>query len=283
MATLEALRHFIDSPMQDSNLLDALTALRQRKTINPVDLATFTEIFGDLHFKEKNPLEGSSQSVVLDDGAPSSSSSQSSSTTACFSSEDDCSSVPGVPLLDDEARDVVPVTGESFLKSTKNLQMCTEGLGSESGGDLDESPQNSAEGSSWPLGIQWGNGQRMKDINRRSKYEGFPPPISSIGRNGQPWVSFRSYREDGRFVLREIRMPNQEFLHVSREDGRLKLRFIQRDDDLETNEEEEEEEEEQENDDGADPEMNDAQQLQAREEDDGGGGGGNDGEKKAPM
>ncbi|XP_031480133.1 protein FANTASTIC FOUR 3 [Nymphaea colorata] len=273
MATLEALRHYFDSPTQEKSLLDALTALRRMKTINPVDLASFTEIFGELHFKENNPLEDSPQSVVLDDGAPSSS----SSTTAYFSSDDDSSQASSVALVDDEARDVVPKTGESFLKNTKNLQMCTEGLGSESGGDVDESPHSSAEGSSEPLGNQSGNGQRMKDINRRSKYEGFPPPISSIGRNGQPWVSFRSYREDGRFVLREIRMPNQEFLHASREDGRLKLRFIQRDDDLETDAVEEEEET---NDDGDDPEMGGAQQAQLQEEDD---GGGDEGEKRAPM
>lgn len=70
----------------------------------------------------------------------------------------------------------------------------------------------------------------------------FPPPISCIGRTGKPWVCFKSYRNNGRFILKEVRIPTQEFLHACREDGRLKLQFIQSDD--ETIEEDDEEEEE---------------------------------------
>ncbi|CAA0824308.1 Protein of unknown function (DUF3049 [Striga hermonthica] len=49
------------------------------------------------------------------------------------------------------------------------------------------------------------------------------------GKCGKPFVSFRSFRQDGRFILKEIRIP--ELLHVQRENGRLKLNFIQSDDD----------------------------------------------------
>lgn len=64
-----------------------------------------------------------------------------------------------------------------------------------------------------------------KRLERRSVE--FPSPITTIGKR---WMSFKSHRRDGRFILKEIRVPNQEVLHASREDGRLKLKFVQSDD-----------------------------------------------------
>ncbi|KAI3738599.1 hypothetical protein L2E82_28636 [Cichorium intybus] len=55
------------------------------------------------------------------------------------------------------------------------------------------------------------------------------PPISIIGRQ----VCFESYRSNGRLILREVKIQNQELLHAYREDGRLKLKFVQYDDDVE--------------------------------------------------
>lgn len=54
----------------------------------------------------------------------------------------------------------------------------------------------------------------------------FPPPISCMGRRGKPCFSLKSYRHDGRFVLREIEIPNHELLHALREDGHLKLHLF---------------------------------------------------------
>ncbi|KAM0900842.1 hypothetical protein ACQ4PT_020369 [Festuca glaucescens] len=51
----------------------------------------------------------------------------------------------------------------------------------------------------------------------------FPPPISVIGKGGRPWLTLRAHREDGRLVLREMRLPSQELLQPCREDGRFKL------------------------------------------------------------
>ncbi|KAK1682978.1 hypothetical protein QYE76_043826 [Lolium multiflorum] len=51
----------------------------------------------------------------------------------------------------------------------------------------------------------------------------FPPPISVIGQGGRPWLTLRAHREDGRLVLREMRLPSQELLQPCREDGRFKL------------------------------------------------------------
>nr|XP_012572809.1 uncharacterized protein LOC105852330 [Cicer arietinum] len=55
----------------------------------------------------------------------------------------------------------------------------------------------------------------------------FPPPISCIGKSGKPSVSFKCYRNNERIVLKEI--PTQDFLHASRDNGRLTLHFVQHD------------------------------------------------------
>ncbi|KAJ0784305.1 putative The fantastic four family protein [Helianthus annuus] len=71
----------------------------------------------------------------------------------------------------------------------------------------------------------------------RSRISGkeIPPPISSIGRR----VCFKSYRYNGRLVLKEEKIQTQDILHAYREDGRLKLQFIQSDDDVEPKQENE--------------------------------------------
>jgi hypothetical protein len=79
----------------------------------------------------------------------------------------------------------------------------------------------------------------------RTSGGGFPPPISCIGKSGKPWVCFKSYRQDGRFVLKEIRVPTQEFLHARREDGRLHL--VQPNDEILEEEEEMDDEDQEDN------------------------------------
>lgn len=127
--------------------------------------------------------------------------------------------------------------------------MCTEGLGFESSDDVEDYMNN-----------DWRRyeGRKTRSISsetKRSKTSGgnFPPPISCIGKSGKPWVSFKPYRHNGRFILKEVRIPTQECLHACREDGRLKLQFIQSDDEtIEEEEEEEETENEERSDDGCD-------------------------------
>jgi hypothetical protein len=62
----------------------------------------------------------------------------------------------------------------------------------------------------------------MPRRTRRGRVK-FPPPISVIGKSGRPWLTLRAHREDGRLVLREMRLPSQELLQPCREDGRFKL------------------------------------------------------------
>ncbi|THU50365.1 hypothetical protein C4D60_Mb06t19450 [Musa balbisiana] len=72
------------------------------------------------------------------------------------------------------------------------------------------------------------NGQKLytrshSDIGFTSR-EGFPPPISTIGRGGvKPWVCLKSFKEDGRLVLKKIKLPT--CLQATRENGRLLLQL----------------------------------------------------------
>jgi hypothetical protein len=49
----------------------------------------------------------------------------------------------------------------------------------------------------------------------------FPPPISVIGKSGRPWLTLRAHREDGRLVLREMRLPSLELLQCAGRTGGL--------------------------------------------------------------
>lgn len=117
---------------------------------------------------------------------------------------------------------------ESFLGLSVNsdkLQLCTERLGSESSDDVDDLVNRE------DLEIKSLHERQSMVCNsccvlRPRKTGEFPPPIPSIGKSGKPWVYLKSYRDGGRFVLREIRIPSHEFLHASREDGRLKLQLV---------------------------------------------------------
>ncbi|PKA47527.1 Protein fantastic four 3 [Apostasia shenzhenica] len=121
-------------------------------------------------------------------------------------------------------------------KSSENsLHLCTEGLGSESSDDVDDDfvePERdcSASRGKEKCSTKCLVFQPPVTSHRKEKCSTkcltFPPPISCLGRGGRPWVRLRSFRYDGRFVLREIRIPSQELLCASRENGRLRLQFV---------------------------------------------------------
>lgn len=241
----------------------------------PANQSSFIEIFGELHFKQGSDHSSSS----LSSSSSSSSSFPMSSLSSSSSSLVDLVDVDGskrIPSLDSSA--TTPkmindgfsssVNSESSVHSFRytgchkksdsfssmnsdSLQLCTEGLGFESSDDVEELRNEMTE--------EWQHKQGKVSITkhspttenvcgefRRSRTSGgeFPPPISCIGKSGKPWVCFKSYRHDGRFVLKEIRMPSQEFLHACREDGRLKLQFVHPNDDIQELDEGEYEEDE---------------------------------------
>lgn len=123
--------------------------------------------------------------------------------------------------------------------NSESLQLCTEGLGFESSDDVEDlkSDDNWQKRHEDPKISKFTTKHSPENLCgefRRSRVSGgaFPPPISCIGKSGKPWVCFKSFRHDGRFVLKEVRIPTQEFLHACREDGRLKLQFVQPDDEI---------------------------------------------------
>ncbi|TKY67058.1 FANTASTIC FOUR 3 [Spatholobus suberectus] len=125
--------------------------------------------------------------------------------------------------------------------SSESLHLCTEGLGFESSDDVEDSKngvkwesEGEREGGNFKkrLGLEEDccDGEWRARSSRVHSGVEYPPPISCIGRSGKPWVSFVSYRDSGRFVLKQIRTPIQEFLRADREDGRLKFHFVQTED-----------------------------------------------------
>lgn len=224
MAACGSLEHIFEKPLSEPpTFLESLSPWKHIKSMKqPFDDSSFTEIFGELHFKENH---------VHSD--PKMGFSKNNNFSSSYSS-----------------------------KNSESLSLCTEGLGFESFDDVEDSSNH--EGCNKELEHQEGQkshvARNLETENHRneskisSRTGEFPPPISCIGRSGKPWVCFKSFREDGRFILKEIRIPTQEFLHACRENGRLKLHFVhsESDDEILDVEEDDEEEEEPNDDDDQD-------------------------------
>ncbi|KAE8711460.1 Rho GTPase activating protein with PAK-box/P21-Rho-binding domain [Hibiscus syriacus] len=215
MAACGSIQHIFENLLPENpTLLESLSSWNQ---IKPVVQPAFTEIFGELHFNEN---------VCV------------SQSCSCFKVLDSRNTRNGTNSHENYEK------SEGFSWSSESLQLCTEGLGFESSGDVEDMKQDwenktktTAKHST--MENMYGGLKR----SRGSGGGGFPPPISCIGKSGKPCVCFKSYRDDGRFVLKQVRVPTQEFLHACREDGRLKLQFVQPDDDDEVLEDEQLEEE----------------------------------------
>ncbi|KAK6926555.1 Fantastic Four domain [Dillenia turbinata] len=277
MAACGSLKHIFDNPLPEKpSLIESLSAWNQINPSKSVGQSSFTEIFGELHFQESPHSSSTSSSLSPSPFLPSSStfSLPSSSLSSSSSSLTESNLQESIEKLhhenksnnehsEDNEIEKSPSSMNSFTKrsymgsshrssdsfssmNSDSLQLCTEGLGFESSDDVEEF---SSDVTSDRLDqeekmscIRPSSSQSLGVFKRVRTTSGvFPPPISCIGRTGKPWVCFRSYRQDGRFVLKEIRIPTQEFLHACRENGRLKLQFVQPGD--ETLEEEEEGEE----------------------------------------
>ncbi|KAK6936226.1 Fantastic Four domain [Dillenia turbinata] len=270
MAACGSFKHIFENPLPESpSLIEALSTWNQIQPSKSVCQSSFTEIFGELHFQE-SPHSSSTSSSFSSPFPPSSSSSSLPSSSLSSSSSPLTELNPHKKLdnknknehsEDNEIEKSLSVnsftkksnrgsshrSSDSFSSmNSESLQLCTEGLGFESSDDVEEFTSdittdclNQEEKTGC---IKASSSQSLGGFKRVRTTSGvFPPPISCIGRTGKPWVCFRSYRQDGRFVLKEIRIPTQEFLHACRENGRLKLQFVQPGE--ETLEEEEEGEE----------------------------------------
>lgn len=259
-----SLQHIFDKPLPENpTLLVSLSSWKQIKNMKPIPDSSFAEIFGELHFKENEVVESvessSSPSSSPDLPAESSSCSSSSSSLSPSSLLADIYQQNGIerPLDNKDDTSQSPTSSNypttspekhyqhsnSFSSmNSESLSLCTEGLGFESSDDVEDLGNE----TSFDVPQQQPPEEKIcfcKESKRSRAIKGsFPPPISCIGRTGKPWVCFKSYRQDGRFILQEIRFPTQEFLHACREDGRLRLQFIQSDDEILEGEEDEEDE-----------------------------------------
>lgn len=166
---------------------------------------------------------------------------------------------------------VHPLTKRSSSQlSTQSLEMCTEGLGSETGSNNDD--EIMADLSCLSCEIQsssttsTSNTRRGRLIQRPMKMErqeSFPPPLTLI--SGSDGIQLKPHREGGRLVLKAVAFSHNSCLRAERIDGRLRLFSLSNDgngngngngddprsvveytDDDDDNEEEEEEEEEEE-------------------------------------
>lgn len=135
---------------------------------------------------------------------------------------------------------------DSFVLSVGSLSLCTENLGLESCEDVEITINNNQSNLKKQQVVPRKNIIRHKsdELSYYTKHsfrcitegepnisritgEEIPPPISSIGRNGKPRACLKSFRYNGRFVLKKVRNPSQElYLRSCREDGRLKLQFV---------------------------------------------------------
>jgi hypothetical protein len=245
MATADsALRRLFEKPLPENpSLLEALAACsnhthHNKHLLPAVDPASFTEIFGELHFHEKPETR-----FVLPPPHPAAAVPARGATTvswldaadhqAAEKSKDDSS-------LDALLKSPKPASfslkkSASFClkKSSAALLLCTEGLGSESTVDSDDMVKGDGGDAalipgkeSMPEEATLGDaGTGLLGGSMDKEPPSFPPPIRSIGRGGKPCVCFRTFRTDGRFVLTQVVIPGKELLHASREGGRLRLRF----------------------------------------------------------
>jgi len=248
MAACGSLQRIFE-PENPPSLIESLSSNSSWKTVPPLNLKppsdhSYTEIFGEDHLR-RDPNPNSKPD------------SKSSSPSPAFPIDEGLTGING----EDDKWVFYSRTGSysgSYHKrseslSSESLQLCTESLGFESLDDVEDLKMESLNNNNNNSDNR--ECKMTERVNVRERYSKaknkqreFPPPISWIGTTGKPWVCFESYREAGRLLLKVVRIPTREYLHACREDGRLRLRFVQPSDDVDDNDDEngnqEEEEEE---------------------------------------
>lgn len=238
MAACESLQHMFENPLPSESSLSSWNPQLGLPSSPMPRSSSVTELFGELHFEESP-----APNVVM----PSTSSNAKNA---------DIVDMKSGGRADENERKVEKKSGYGGPRhqSGGSLQLCTEGLGFESLGDIEDTNEEERIGTmsgddvavgherdgdddgggyycfwgarkrgSGPMLRRW----RSTVVTRTERVGGrscFPPPISIVNR---PWVSLRGYRCDGRFMLKEVTVPAREFLHASREGGRLRLDFVQ--------------------------------------------------------
>jgi len=118
--------------------------------------------------------------------------------------------------------------------SNDSLQLCTESLGCESSDCLTDCSCSSSEFTNDYSSEDEEDQENIDTVKKEADAapaRAFPPPLASISACNPSYM--RSFKKDGRFVLRSMKAPlqNNNFLHSYREGGRLKMQLISRNDD----------------------------------------------------
>ncbi|VAI11957.1 unnamed protein product [Triticum turgidum subsp. durum] len=165
----------------------------------------------------------------------------------------DCANKPEPPAI--KAKATCPMATVRRSMSHESLSLCTESLGCETGtrGDFldlasrlyapppphttddavaadffsppalddQEEEKDEAAGELTLKAVQY---------HRARPQRAFPPPLPSMSRrggdDGGPCLRVRPHRRDGRLVLEAVAAKPQGYLHAQRQDGRLKLCFV---------------------------------------------------------
>ncbi|XP_038902712.1 protein FANTASTIC FOUR 3-like [Benincasa hispida] len=244
MAVCKSLQHIFEKQLpENQTLLESVTSSWSQnvKPVEQTERSSFSELFGDLYSKDalSSPLFASLPISYDQNPLSSIDSSQMSTNKSQNENDNHKKDFPfSFPLGNNHSSFSKIDIGFSSVKS-ESLQLCTEGLGSESSDDVEDLQVEMINGN-WQIKEEKVVSASVKHVAtgtssgelRRSRMsrQAFPPPLSFIGRSGKTGVCFTSYRQDGRFVLKEVRIPTQEFLQARREDGRLKLQIVQSDD-----------------------------------------------------
>ncbi|GER36552.1 hypothetical protein STAS_12892 [Striga asiatica] len=209
MAAVSRLDHIFGKPVTENQaFLESLSPWK-RNGSSAID-ESFTELFGELHFRET----------------------RSSSFASSGRADTDGTNISPSPSPSPGRRKQGAYSDSFSSMSSESLSKCTEGLGFESSDEL-ETVGDELGGAHLREGCEKcpaGNGKGRHCVGKELRGD-LPPPIPGIGKNGKPWVCFQSVREGGRFILKEMRIPTKEFMQARREDGRLRLQFIHSDDD----------------------------------------------------
>ncbi|KAF9594418.1 hypothetical protein IFM89_031020 [Coptis chinensis] len=233
-----SLQQLFENPMpENATFIESLTTWNHIKSRQAMEISSFSEIFGELHFKES--LESSSLPFLPPFPLSSPLSDLNPQPEIDKSTDQEYNKSPSShPLFSaqkNKKMDCSKKRDDFSPRNSGSLQMCTEGLGFESFEDVDESDKEEGDDVKKPkekVSIM----RRSSSQSSHSEYRkrNFPPPIPSIGRNGKPWVCYKSFRQDGRLVLKEMMIPTQgqEFMHACREHGRLTLHLVHADEEI---------------------------------------------------
>lgn len=248
MAACKSFQHIFERPLPEKQTLLESVTPPWSQNIKPVEQtarSSFSELFGELYSKDNTVSSLSASLSIPHDRYPLSSIDSSQMSTNKNQNEKEHQTKNfsfSFPLGNNHFSCNKNHIGFSSVRS-ESLQLCTERLGSESSDNV-EDLKGEMINETWQIKEKVVTSLRhfaAGSGRSRMSRESFPPPLSFIGKSGKAGVCFTSYRQDGRFVLKEVRIPSQEFLQAHREDGRLKLQIVQPNDYVEEEDEGDEE------------------------------------------